>query len=265
MKTIRLTSHGPVTTVSLNRPEARNAFDEIAIAELTDVFSTFDDAVRTVILTGEGPVFCAGADINWMKKSVRYGVEENERDALALARMLRAIDECPPPVIARVNGHCLGGGMGLIGACDIVVAVDAALFGYTEVRLGIVPAIISPFTLPKIGARFARRYYLTGERFSAEIAERIGLVHEVVSADGLDVTVNGIVKEILKGGPIAVRTGKTLIRNLLALDREGAERHSVQAIAQLRASPEGQEGLAAFLEKRKPHWIDGGDTGASRF
>jgi methylglutaconyl-CoA hydratase len=254
METIRITSSGPVMTVALNRPARCNAFDDITTSELTEIFTQIPDTTRAVILTGAGDIFCAGADVHWMKRSVDYTHEENERDALAMSHMLRAIDECPAPVIARVNGHCLGGGMGLIGASDIVVAVDTARFGYTEVRLGVEPAIISPVSLPKIGARYARRYYLTGEQFDAVEAARIGLVHEVVATGDLDRVTDVITGEILKSGPTAVRTAKRLIREVLPLDRDQAERVTIAAIARGRVSAEGQEGFAAFLEKRKPGW-----------
>ena len=254
METVDVTSQGSVTTVCLNRPDVRNAFNETLIAELREVFTGIGESVRAVILTGAGTVFCAGADVGWMQRSINYTEPENARDADAMARMYRAVDECPCPVIGRINGSALGGGMGLVGSCDIVIAVDGAHFGYTEVRLGIDPAIISPFSLPKIGSRFARRYYLTGDRFTAEEAARIGLVHEVVPPERLDERVRAIVDSILMSGPAAVRSTKRLIREILTMDRETAHEKSVSLMARLRVSPEGQEGLKAFLEKRKPRW-----------
>ena len=254
METVRVTSSGPVTTVTLNRPDARNSFNEVMIAELTEVFGALSDETRAVVLCGEGRVFCAGADVSWMKRSITYTEEQNAEDATAMAMMFRAIDECPCPVIGRVHGASLGGGMGFVGSCDIVVSEDKAVFGYTEVRLGIDPAIISPFSLPKIGSRFARRYYLTGERFDAAQAMLMGLVHEVVPTEALDSTIDSIVEAILASGPEAVATAKRLIREILAMDREEAHAHSIATIARLRVSPEGQEGLAAFLERRKPNW-----------
>lgn len=254
MKTLRLETDGPVLTVTIDRPDVRNAFNEDVIAELHETFSSIPSKARAVVLTGGGAVFCAGADVQWMKKSLNYSEEENARDAAAMAAMFRAIDECPRPVIGRINGHALGGGCGLVACCDIVVAVEGARFGFTEVRLGIVPANISTFVLPKIGARAARRYFLTGERFEASEAKAIGLVHEVVSPEALDGKVNDLVGAIRKCGPAAVATAKEVIREGLARPRDEAIDYTVKTIARVRVSDEGQEGLAAFLEKRKPNW-----------
>jgi methylglutaconyl-CoA hydratase len=254
MKTLSLETNGPVLTVTIDRPNVRNAFNEEVIEELHESFSTIPKKVRVVVLTGGGPVFCAGADVQWMKKSLKYSEQENARDAAAMAAMFRAIDECPRPVIGRINGHALGGGSGLVACCDMVVAVEGALFGFTEVRLGIVPANISTFVLPKIGSRAARRYFLTGERFGAEEAKAIGLIHEVVPPDRLDTKVNDLVKEILRCGPNAVAIAKDVIREGLARSRDEAIDYTVKTIARVRVSPEGQEGLGAFLEKRKPSW-----------
>jgi acetyl-CoA carboxylase carboxyltransferase component len=238
METLRIDASGPVVTVRLDRPEVRNAFNEVLIDELTRTFAGFGPEVRAVVLTGEGSVFCAGADVNWMKKSVGYTMQENARDAEAMAAMFRAIDECPCPVIGRVNGTALGGAMGLVAVCDMVVAVEAARFGFTEVRLGIVPAVISTFVLRKIGAAAARRYFLTGELFGPATARAMGLVHEVVTAEDLDGT-----------------TAKSLIRDISPLAPDAGLKHAIQLIARVRVSPEGQEGLGAFLEKRKPSWL----------
>ncbi len=254
MKTLSLETNGPVLTVTIDRPNVRNAFNEEVIEELHESFSTIPTKVRVVVLTGGGPVFCAGADVQWMKKSLKYTEQENARDAAAMAAMFRAIDECPRPVIGRINGHALGGGSGLVACCDMVVAVEGALFCFTEVRLGIVPANISTFVLPKIGSRAARRYFLTGERFGAEEAKAIGLIHEVVPPDRLDTKVNDLVKEILRCGPNAVAIAKDVIREGLARSRDEAIDYTVKTIARVRVSPEGQEGLGAFLEKRKPSW-----------
>jgi len=254
MKTLRLETNGPVLTVTLDRPDVRNAFNEDVIRELHETFSSIPPKVRAVVLTGGGSVFCAGADVQWMKKSMNYSEEENAVDAAAMAAMFRSIDECPRPVIGRINGHALGGGSGLVACCDMVVAVEGALFGFTEVRLGIVPANISTFVLPKIGGRSARRYFLTGERFGAAEAKAIGLIHEVVPSDGLDAKVNDLVKEILRCGPNAVAIAKEVIREGLARPRDEAIDYTVKTIARVRISPEGQEGLGAFLEKRKPTW-----------
>lgn len=259
---LRLDVENGIARLTLTRPEVRNAFDEQLIAELTaalgvirEAFRADDDAApRLLVLTGEGSAFCAGADMNWMRRSVRFSREENEADALRFATMMLSLDELPIPTIARVNGACLGGGMGLIACCDVVVASDAADFGFTEVRLGIAPAVISSFVLPKIGAAAARRWFLTGEIFKAETARAMGLVHEVAAADGLDAAVDRLIAAILGNGPRAVAAAKRLIRENLPLARDLAIANSVRAIAALRASPEGQEGLSAFLEKRRPAW-----------
>jgi methylglutaconyl-CoA hydratase len=242
MKTIRVETRGAVATVTLDRPDVRNAFNEDLIEELRQAFTSFGPGIRAVVLTGAGTIFCAGADVQWMKKSREYSEKENARDAAAMASMFRALDECPQPVIGRVNGAALGGGSGLVACCDIV-------------RLGIVPANISTFVLPKIGAAAARRYFLTGERFSAREACSIGLVHEVVEPDRLDARVDELVQQILLCGPRAVGAAKQLIRDGLALPRDRAIEHTIKTIAQIRVTPEAQEGLAAFLEKRKPGWV----------
>lgn len=259
---LRVESGGPAVRITLARPDVRNAFDETLIAELSQALgeisrsaaSAPDRAPRALVLTGEGAAFCAGADMNWMKRSIGFSREENEADARRFAAMLRALDELPLPTIARVNGACLGGGMGLISCCDMAVAVESADFGFTEVRLGIAPAVISTFVLRKIGAAAARRYFLTGEIFKAPVARNLGLVHEVVGEGGLDAAVDRLVAALQGNGPNAVAAAKRLIREGLALDREAAIEHTVRAIAGLRASPEGQEGLGAFLEKRRPAW-----------
>src|SRR6267143_3458139 len=252
----------PVARITLTRPEVRNAFDDRLIAELWDaieeVRKTHEDAPdggpRALVLTGAGETFCAGADMNWMRRSVTYTRDENEADAMRMAAMLRALDELPIPTIARVNGASLGGGMGLLACCDIAVAVDTAQFGFTEARLGIAPAVISAFVLPKIGASAARRYFLTAEIFDASAAKAIGLVHEVVAAEELDPMVDQFVAALAGNGPRAVSAAKGLIREALARTRKDALENAVRAIAGLRASPEGQEGLGAFLEKRPPSW-----------
>ena len=259
---LRFEPDAPVARITLARPEVRNAFDDILIAELTTVLDTIrsgfeatpDLAPRVLVLTGEGAAFCAGADMNWMRRSVAFTREENEADARRFAAMMRSLDELPIPTIARVNGACLGGGMGLIACCDLVVAAAGADFGFTEVRLGIAPAVISTFVLPKVGAAEARRYFLTGEIFKADEAHVIGLVNEVVALDALDQAVDRLVAAISGNGPRAVAAAKRLIREGLSRTREESIEHTVKAIAELRASPEGQEGLGAFLEKRRPTW-----------
>lgn len=255
MKTIHIQQDGPVVTITLDRPEVKNAFNETVIAELTAAFRSLNAQTRVVVLTGSGDVFCAGADIAWMKKSIACSETENAHDADLMAQMFRAIDECPCAVIGAVNGHALGGGMGLVACCDIVVAVESAMFGFTEVRLGIVPAVIAPFSLRKIGARQARRYFLTGERFGVEQAQAMGLVHEIAAADELDQRVADLTARLLKSGPRAVAIAKQLIRDVPTMNTDTAHDHTVQTTARARTSPEGQEGLGAFLEKRVPNWI----------
>jgi methylglutaconyl-CoA hydratase len=232
---------GEVLRVTLARPERRNAFDARLIGELTHVFKDVGDA-RAVVLAGEGEAFCAGADIEWQRSSIDLSYEENVEDAHKLYRMCEAIDRCPAPVVARIQGYALGGGSGLAACADIAVAAIDATFGFAEVKLGIIPAVISPFVLPKIG-QHARRYFLTGERFDAQTALRIGLVHEVT--EELDATVQGLVDELLSSGPNAVREAKTLIRER----PDGDETANIAA--RLRTSEEGQERLRAFLDRRR--------------
>jgi methylglutaconyl-CoA hydratase len=242
---LRIERDGPVLRVMLARPERRNAFDAALIAELTEAFRDVLDA-RMVVLAGEGESFCAGADVDWQRSSIDLSYEENVEDAMRLYRMCEAIDQCPAPVVAQVHGYALGGGSGLVACADIAVAAEDAVFGFSEVRLGIIPAVISPFVFAKIGPAAARRWFLTGERFGAEEALRIGLVHEVSSAPGE--AVGELVEALLAGGPEAVRAAKRL-----ALERpSGIE--TAQIAAARRTSEEGQEGLRAFLEKRPPAW-----------
>jgi len=239
---------GPVLRITLARPEQRNAFDAQLIDELARAFVDLGRA-RAVVLAGEGASFCAGADVEWMRASVGLSIEENVADANAMRQMFEAIDQCPAPVVARVQGHALGGGAGLVAASDIPIASHNAVFAFSEVKLGIIPAVISPFTLAKIGPGAARRYFVTGERFDAETALRIGLVTEV--ADDLDAAVERVVGELLSAGPHAARWAKRLIRER----PEGSE--TARWIAERRAADEGQEGLKAFLEKRRAGWVDG--------
>ncbi len=255
MDTISLSQASGILTVSLNRPEVRNAFNEAMISELSSAFGDVGADTRVVVLKGNGKAFCAGADVNWMRDSIHRSEEDNAHDAAAMEAMFRAIDECPCPVIGAVHGLALGGALGLVAACDIVVADKLARFGFTEVRLGIVPAVISPFAMAKIGARHARRYFLTGELFDASRAQEMGLVHEVVSDDALDGTVHEIAQAILNNGPQAVAVAKTLVRNVAGMTRDQARAHTIATIAKVRTSPEGQDGLGAFLEKRKPKWM----------
>jgi methylglutaconyl-CoA hydratase len=245
MAALRIDRDGDLLRVTLARPETRNAFDAALIAELSDAFVDVGKA-RAVLLAGEGPSFCAGADIEWMRASADLDFDANVADANALRGMLEAIDRCPAPVVARVQGHALGGGAGLVACADIAVADAGAVFAFSEVKLGIIPAVISPFALAKIGAGHARRYFVTGERFDAGTALRIGLVSEV--ADDLDAAVDRVVGELLAAGPLAARWAKRLVRERPA----GPE--TARWISERRASDEGQEGLRAFLEKRRASW-----------
>ena len=245
MANLRVERDGPVLRVTLARSDRRNAFDADLIRELAEAFVDVGRA-RAVVLAGEGASFSAGADVAWMRSSVDLSIEANVADANALRRMLEAIDACPAPVVARVQGHALGGGAGLVAAADIAIAGHDAVFAFSEVKLGIIPAVISPFALAKIGSGAARRYFLTGERFDADTALRIGLVHEV--ADDLQAAVDRVVAELLSAGPQAVRWAKRLVRER----PDGPE--TARWIAERRASDEGQEGLRAFLDKRKPNW-----------
>jgi methylglutaconyl-CoA hydratase len=236
---------GDVLRITLARPEVRNAFDAQLIAELAGAFVDAGRA-RAVVLAGEGASFCAGADVQWMRASVGLSFDENVADANAMRQMFEAIDRCPAPVVARVHGHALGGGAGLVAAADIPIAARDTVFAFSEAKLGIIPAVISPFALAKIGPAHARRYFVTGERFDAETALRIGLVSEV--ADDLDAAVERIVGELLSAGPHAARWAKRLVRER----PEGAE--TARWIVERRTSDEGQEGLRAFLDKRRPVW-----------
>ncbi len=249
---------GMVAHVRLNRPDVRNAFNAELIARLADAFGELarDDRVRAIVLSGEGPVFCGGADISWMRSSLELSFEQNVEDATRMSRMFRAIDLCPKPVIARIQGAALGGGAGLAAVCDIAVAAADAQFGFTEVKLGIIPAVISPFVLRKIGLSHARALFATGERFDAHKAQAVGLVHDVVVADTLDVAIERILKEIESAGPQAVAAVKALIAQVEEAQYTATLELTANAIAQRRISDEGQEGLRAFLERRKPGWIE---------
>ncbi len=245
---LRIEREGGVLRITLAKPERRNAFDAELIAELHEAFADVGDA-RVVVLAGDGPSFCAGADVEWQRASIDLSFDENVEDARRLHAMMDAVDSCPAPLVARVQGFALGGGSGLVACADVVVAAPDATFGFTEVRLGIIPAVISPFVFAKVGAGAARRLFVTGERFDAETALRIGLVHEVVA--DLDAAVERLVGEILQSGPEATRAAKRLAR-----ERPSDGEELARIAAGLRAGAEGQEGLRAFLEKRKPGWSD---------
>lgn len=248
-----------VATVTLNRPELRNAFNEQAIAELALAFDELgrNELVRAIVLAANGPAFCAGADLNWMKKMAGYSHEENLADAARLADMLRTIYLCPKPTVAKVQGDCYAGGMGLVAACDIVVASEGVHFCLSEVKLGLIPATISPYVIKAMGEQAARRYFLTAERFEASVAGQIGLAHEVVIPESLDSTVAAIVKALVTNSPHAVGEAKKLVRDVVGQPvTDALLQDTAGRIAAIRASSEGREGVASFLEKRKPSWLN---------
>ncbi len=253
---LRLERDSPVTRVVLNRPEVRNAFDDLLIEELTRAFREIAAGaeVRVVVLSGEGPSFCAGADVAWMRKAGTYSRKENEADARRMARMLRAIDVCRRPVVARVHGHAIGGGVGLAAAADIAIAAEGTVFSLAEVKLGILPSVISPYVLRAIGPRQARDLFLTGDRFDAAHALRIGLVHQIVPMAELDAACQKKIDSLLTSGPEAVGVAKRLIEQVAGRNPDQAMPRTVRTIAVRRASTEAKEGLTAFLEKRAPSW-----------
>lgn len=255
--TISLSTSAHVATITLQRPDVRNAFNETMIAELTTCARQLaDDAsVRVVILRGAGKAFCAGADITWMQRMVGYTEDENRRDARAMAEMFEALDTLPKPLVGVVHGAALGGGTGLAAVCDIVIAADDALFGFTEVKLGILPAVISPYSVAKIGVSHSRALFLTGERFTAQRAKDIGLVHHVVPAAVLDQQLGVIVQELSSSAPIAMARAKALIPQVAGRPSVVSMPLTSAAIAAQRVSPEGQDGLTAFLAKRRPGWL----------
>ncbi|MGN2391468.1 enoyl-CoA hydratase/isomerase family protein [Pelomicrobium sp. G1] len=246
-----------VATLRLNRPEVHNAFDDALIAQLGDALHHLeqDPAVRVVVLAAEGPSFCAGADLQWMRRVAGYTEAQNVEDALKLARVLRRLDALPRPTVARVQGSAFGGGVGLIACCDLAVAARGAQFALSEVRLGLIPATVAPYVVAALGPRQARRYFTTGERFDAETARRLGLVHEVADTPALDQAVEGLVAALLQGAPGAQGAAKRLVADVAGrgLD-EALLLETARRIAAARASAEGREGMAAFLEKRAPRW-----------
>lgn len=258
MKHLELSFGGGVSTVTLNRPEVRNAFNDEVIAELTAVFIELGkrEEVRCIVLAANGTAFCAGADLNWMKRMADYTRDENVADAGALAEMLRVVYACPKPTIAKVQGDVYAGGTGLVAACDIAVSVDSAGYCLSEVKLGLIPATISPYVIRAMGARAAHRYFLTAERFDAAEALRIGFVHEVVTAAELDAKVADLAKAMVNAGPEAVKLCKKLVQDVA--DHEitpSLIQMTVEGIADIRVSPEGREGVQSFLQKRKPNWL----------
>lgn len=258
MSNLTLTVQAHRATVTLTRAEMRNAFNDAVIAELTQVFSELGqrEDVRAIVLAAEGPAFCAGADLNWMRRMADYSREENVVDAGKLAEMLHVIYTCPKPTVARVQGDVYAGGMGLVACCDLAVSVETAGYCLSEVKLGLIPATIGPYVARAMGARAAHRYFLTAERFSAAEAHRIGFVHEVVPAEQLDAQVDEWVKALTSAGPAAVRACKQLVQDVAeqTIDAALIDR-TVQGIADIRASAEGKEGVQSFLQKRKPNWL----------
>ena len=255
---LTITNQGAIRTLTLCRPDVRNAFNDEVIAELKTAFIEAGQAadVRCVVLAAEGPAFCAGADLNWMRRMADYTRDENLADAGQLAAMLRAIYECPKPTIARVQGDVFAGGVGLVAACDMAVSVDSATYCLSEVKLGLIPATISPYVIRAMGARASHRYFLTAERFSAAEAHRVGLVHEVVAADALDAKVAVLTTALVSASPNAVRACKRLVHDVAEREIDDAlVAHTVAGIADIRSSAEGKEGVQSFLQKRKPNWL----------
>jgi len=258
MSALIVSIQGHVARITLNRPDVRNAFNDEVIAELTQAFTQVeqDPQVRAVVLAADGPAFCAGADLNWMRRMADYTRAENLADAGALAEMLRTIHSCLKPTIARVQGDVFAGGVGLVAACDMAVSVDTATYCLSEVKLGLIPATISPYVIRAMGARAAQRYFLTAERFSAAEAHRIGMVHEVVSADQLDAKVAELTQALVSASPNAVRSCKMLVNEVAGRDIDAALiAKTVEGIADIRSSTEGKEGVQSFLQKRKPSWL----------
>ncbi|MEJ5991584.1 enoyl-CoA hydratase/isomerase family protein [Ramlibacter sp. PS3R-8] len=260
MKHLQLQFDAGIETVTLDRPDVRNAFNDEVIEELTAVFLELGkrDEVRCIVLAGNGPAFCAGADLNWMRKMAGYSRDENLQDATKLARMLEVIYRCPQPTIAAVHGDVYAGGTGLVAVCDMAVSVDTAQYCLSEVKLGLIPATISPYVIRAMGARAAHRYFLTAERFSAAEALRIGFVHEVVKADALQGRVAELGRAVVQAGPEAVKACKRLLHDVAGHEiSSGLVRRTVEGIADIRASDEGREGIQSFLGKRKPNWLVG--------
>ena len=256
MRTIEVIESGPIARVTLNRPDVRNAFDEVLIEELTSWAESIKPggSTRVAILAGTGKAFCAGADLTWMSRMVTYSQQQNLRDARAAARMYEALDSLPIPLVGRIQGAALGGGAGLAAVCDVAVAADDAVFGFTEAKLGILPAVISPFTVAKIGRSAARELFLTAARFSADRAREIGLVHRVVPAADLDAAVDAVTAELLTSAPGAIAGAKALIAQVAGADPRRVGDLTAETIARHRVSAEGQEGMRAFLEKRRAPW-----------
>src|SRR6266705_622516 len=254
--TVERSHQDKIATITMRRPEVHNAFNKQLIQDLITAFTGLvtDTQLHAVVLTGDGPSFSAGADLNMMRESTVFTHEQNLNDALRLAELFDTINNFPCPVVARVNGTAMGGGLGLLAVCDIVIAVEGARLAFSEVKLGIAPAVISPYVVRKIGETHARVLFVTGERFTAAYGRDIGLVHIVTTPEELDAALRKKVTELLKSAPMAMRVGKALALNVGYMDHDTARRYTAETIARLRVSAEGQEGLRAFLEKRKPNW-----------
>jgi len=254
--TIEVSKKNGTAIVSLNRPEVHNAMNEQLMKELTKCFKelTNDETVRTIVLTGKGKSFCAGADLNWMKSMVNYSKEENIKDSRLLLDLFETIYSCPKPIIGRINGHAFGGGLGLIAVCDITIAIPDLKFGFSEVKLGIIPSVISSFVTPRMTLADMRRLFITGERFDSKVAQDIGLIDFVVPPEEFDTKVDYYIEQLKSSGPIAMKEIKNLIKNLRTMDLDNYKKFTVEKISELRVSDEGQEGINSFLEKRKPRW-----------
>ena len=251
-----ITKKDDVATVTLNRPEVHNAMNETLMNELTGCFHQLstDDSIRVIILTGNGPSFCAGADLTWMKHMVNYSLTENKKDSRLLLDMYESIHSCPKPVIGRINGGAFGGGIGLLAVCDITITIPAVTFAFSEVKLGIIPAVISTFVASRMTPATMRRLFITGERFGSETAQKIGLIDIIATPEKLDETVSTCVEQVLSSGPNAIKEVKHLIYNLQKMDMKEYKEFTVEKISELRVSKEGQEGIKGFLEKQKPRW-----------
>jgi len=257
-ETISCRIENKIARVYLNRPEVHNAFNEVMIAELTDIFTriTKDDEVRVVVLTGKGESFCAGADLNWMKRMINFSYEQNLEDSLKLAELFYLMYSLPKPIIAAVNGAAIGGGTGLVAVCDIAIASETAKFSLSEVKLGLVPACISPYVIRKVGEGRCREFFLTGERVTAQKALELGLVNQVVPLTQLHMAVDEKVTQLLSSGPKAIAMCKELLKNVPGMSFDQAKTYTAEMIASMRIGDEGQEGMSAFLEKRKPKWTE---------
>jgi len=255
-KTLVITKKDDIATVTLNRPDIHNAMNEMLMNELTSCFQKLskDDSVTAIILTGNGKSFCAGADLTWMKNMVNFSMDENKKDSRLLLDMYETIHSCPKPVIGRINGSAFGGGIGLLAVCDITITIPEAKFAFSEVKLGIIPAVISTFVAPRMTPAAMRRLFITGERFDSISAQEIGLIDIIVTPEKLDETVNSSVEQVRSSGPIAIKEVKHLIYNLLKMDVNAYKEFTVDKISELRVSQEGQNGIKGFLEKRKPNW-----------